>query len=1013
MNMAESLGIKGTILSRKHILLLSLTIFLILISSFSVINRSEWLEPYIGLGFSTDSSGFVYLHPAPDGPAFSSGVKENDSLLQIESLCYYSDGSAKKTSWMLNNRHQIATSLLYKGRLIETWIEQIDDVTELGKIAYDYSNNMVIKLLIHRETKPPMDITFPVEMRRPARQFEYFFFTFIGVLTLVLGLIVFFAKKPGFEGRTLFFLFSLDAFVLLSYSYTKADDPFSQLIFFFDTVARIFFAPLFLHFIVKVAGFNKYKKLLRYLIYSVPVLFVISEILINYYDKIVSGSSDYIPKLNREYIKLQNLELFSFAFYLIASVILALIIYKKTPSIIQKKQMKLIMIGIIAGLFPLILVYLPMYLNGENIPSVVTIATGLPVLLVPISLSYAVIRHKLMDIEIQVLRSLTYAIALTFIVSIYITLVLLSIVLFPDVETESLILFLAFFTLAIAMLFEPLHKHLKKFIDKTIYRENYDFRLTLNRFSVELGSEHNLRELLYSLVSRLFLTFTISRACAFVYNKKRKVFEMYLSYPEITDHHLDRKKIRSFKIRKEFSKILSDYILLRKKEESVISYEEMKEIKEEFVEDSDIIEKYSCDYLVPLSFSGGIPALISLSRKTNGDLLTTEDLELLDIIRMPAAIACDNANLIETIAKQSNENKELSDFNTSILESMRGAVIVIDQALKVQQVNNTFNRFFDIPAEQIPGKSLSQILPRNLGEKIIPHIEPSFFEGDKSYNFYKLPHSIDGKKVFFNIAISPLLKDGFPSGYVIIIEDVSKSVFIEDQFIQTEKLASLGMMAAGMAHEVNTPLAGISSYVQMLLKQTQQTDQSFETLKKIEAQSQRIQNLVNRLLNFSRPQEVKYSETDVNSIIKETYDLFGKQLTKSGTELNLNLCKRPLIIYGDPGRIQQVLINLIINAKDSIRDSGKIIIKSQKDTDSAVITIEDNGQGISEENLRRIYDPFFTTKKDSGGTGLGLSISYAIIRDHLGTISVKSRINRGTVFTLRLPLSGSRGNDKR
>lgn len=108
-----------------------------------------------------------------------------------------------------------------------------------------------------------------------------------------------------------------------------------------------------------------------------------------------------------------------------------------------------------------------------------------------------------------------------------------------------------------------------------------------------------------------------------------------------------------------------------------------------------------------------------------------------------------------------------------------------------------------------------------------------------------------------------------------------------------------------------------------------------------------------------------------------------------------------------------MLINLIINAKDSIRDSGKIIIKSQKDTDSAVITIEDNGQGISEENLRRIYDPFFTTKKDSGGTGLGLSISYAIIRDHLGTISVKSRINRGTVFTLRLPLSGSRGNDKR
>lgn len=119
------------------------------------------------------------------------------------------------------------------------------------------------------------------------------------------------------------------------------------------------------------------------------------------------------------------------------------------------------------------------------------------------------------------------------------------------------------------------------------------------------------------------------------------------------------------------------------------------------------------------------------------------------------------------------------------------------------------------------------------------------------------------------------------------------------------------------------------------------------------------------------------------------------------------------MIYSETSRIQQVLINLIINAKDSLRENGKINIKSSKDTEWAVVTIEDNGLGISEDNLRRIYDPFFTTKKDSGGTGLGLSISYAIIRDHLGTISVKSRINKGTVFTLRLPLSGYGGNDKR
>lgn len=1010
----ESKGVKDIVFSNKNILLLSLAVFLLLIACFSVINRAEWREPYIGLDFSTDESGFIYLHPSPNGPAFSSGVRENDSLLQIESLSFYSDGSAKKTHWMLSNRNQIVTSLLYKGRILETWIEQIEDVSEIGKIGYEYSNNMIIKLLIHRETKPPMDLSFPVEMRVPEKQFEYFFFAFIGLLTMVIGLTVLFARKPGFDGRSIFFLFSLDTFVLLSFSYTNSSAPFSQLIFFFDTVARIFFAPLFLHFLTKVIGFKKHKKLIRYLIYTVPVLLFLCEIAISYYDKLFDQKTDYIPKLNREFVKLQNLELIALAIYIFTAVIILVVTYKRTPSIVLKKQLKLIMTGIVIGFFPLLLIYLPMYFGDKKIPSSVTVFTGIPLLLVPLSLAYAAIRYKLMDIELHLLRSLSYAIALTFLISFYITSVILVLVLFPEFETEPMILILALFTLVMAIFFEPFHKKLKKFLDKILYRENYDFRLTLNQFSLELGSEHNLRELLYSLVSRLFVTFTISRASAFVYNKKRKIFEMILSYPEITpDQQLQKRRQRGAKLHDEFSKILSDYILMRRKDEALLQYEEMRDLREEFVTDSEVLEKYECDYLIPLNYSGGIPALISLSRKTNGDLLTTEDLELLNIIRMPAAIACDNANLIETIVKQNQENTELLNFNSSILESMRGAVIVVDPSKKVKQVNSTYSHFFSFPQEQAEGKNIQQILPKELSEKIIPHIEPVFFEDEKNYNFYKLPFVSDGKKLFFNISISPLMKDDFPNGYVIVVEDVSKSVMIEDQIIQTEKLASLGMMAAGMAHEVNTPLAGISSYVQMLIKQANKKTESFETLKKIEAQAQRIQNLINRLLNFSRPSEVKYSEADLNSIVRETYDLFGKQLTKTGTELNLNLSKKPLVIYGETSRIQQVLINLIINAKDSLRENGRINIKSFREADWAVLTIEDNGYGISEENLRRIYDPFFTTKKDSGGTGLGLSISYAIIRDHLGTISVKSRINKGTIFTLRLPLSGLGGNDKR
>lgn len=1005
----DSNDIKKLVYSKKHILLISLSVFLLLIGFFSVLNRAEWREPFIGLNFSTDQSGFVYLHPAPEGPAFLSGVREGDSLLQIESLSYFSDGSAKKTHWMLNNNNQIVTSLLYRGKIIETWIEQINDVREIGKIAYEYSQNTIVKLLVHRGTKPPQEVSFPVEMRVPKRQFEYFFFTFIGILTLIIGVVILFAKKPGFEGRQIFFMFSLDTFVLLSYSYTTSGAPFSQMIFLFDTFARLFFAPIFLHFLITVIGVKKRLKLAKYLIYFPPCLLSLGELGIHYYDRIFSQRTDFIPKLDVEFLLLQNIELFVLALYIVISAVTLAVTYKRTPSIVLKRQLKLILVGIIIGFFPLIFVYLPMYFKGEDIPSIVTILIGLPLIMVPLSLGYATIRYRLMDIEVHLLRGLTYAVALTILISIYITVVVLMLVLFPEFQTEPLILILALLTLFLAMMFAPLHQRLKRFLDKILYRENYDFRLTLSQFSLELGSEHNLRELLYSLVSRLFVTFTIARASAFVYNKKRKVFELFISYPEMINNKVNRKFSRGMKLHEEFSRIFSDYILFRREGGALIQFEEMRDISEEFIADLQTLEKYKCDYLIPLNYRGGTPAVIALSRKINGDLLTSEDLELLNIIRMPAAIACDNANMIETIVKQNVENTELLEFNTSILESMRGAVLVVDENKKIRQINSTFCVIFQVDPSDVKGKNISMVLPREIGEKLLPHVEPSLFEEDKIYNFYKLPYFTSGKKIFFNISISPLMKDGFPKGYVIVIEDVSKNVLLEDQIIQTEKLASLGMMAAGMAHEVNTPLAGISSYVQMLIKETDKQSEIHGTLKKIEDQSQRIRNLVNRLLNFSRPKEAEYTDVDLNNIVRETFDLFGKQIVKTGAELNLKLCKRPLKVYCDPGRIQQVLINLLINAKDSLKENGVIDVKSFRESDFAVLSVEDNGMGISEDNLRKIYDPFFTTKKDSGGTGLGLSISYAIIRDHLGTISVKSRIYRGTAFIVRLPLSGSRG----
>jgi hypothetical protein len=368
--------------------------------------------------------------------------------------------------------------------------------------------------------------------------------------------------------------------------------------------------------------------------------------------------------------------------------------------------------------------------------------------------------------------------------------------------------------------------------------------------------------------------------------------------------------------------------------------------------------------------------------------------------------------LIETLSEESQKNKELSEFNSTILESIRGAVVVLDKTGRVIQANRNFEDIFNCNPIYIKNKNLRSILPRNMASSLFSQIDRSIFDEGKSFNLYKMPYSSPDKQYFFNISIMPLKTIEGYAGNVILFDDITEQAVLEEQLFRTDKLASLGLLAAGLAHEVNTPLAGISSYVQMMIKEAEKENKSVETLTQIEKQSTRIKNLISRLLNFSRPGEIVYKDININDVILETHELFGKQMEKAGVTFRFNLLKNLKTVYGDYSKLQQVLTNLLINAKDAIHDKGVIKISTAIDEDDVVITIEDDGVGISREDLQKIYDPFFTTKHSRGGTGLGLSISYAIIREHLGTISVRSRINEGTSFVIRLPLSRDEKMDK-
>jgi len=262
------------------------------------------------------------------------------------------------------------------------------------------------------------------------------------------------------------------------------------------------------------------------------------------------------------------------------------------------------------------------------------------------------------------------------------------------------------------------------------------------------------------------------------------------------------------------------------------------------------------------------------------------------------------------------------------------------------------------------------------------------------------------REAVLNLAIAPLVsKEQKQIGRLIIFDDITDRSELERRLVQADKLSSIGLLAAGVAHEVNTPLAVISTYAQLLAKQVSGDDQKSKLLEKIAKQTFRASEIVNSLLNFSRTSPAEFDDVDLNKVVIETVSLVSHQLARAKVEVRLNLMPRLPSIKGNAGKLQQVFLNLVLNARDAMETGGNLTITSSATDDSARIEVTDTGQGISSENLSRIYDPFFTTKMARKGTGLGLSVTYGIVREHGGSIEVHSEPGAGTLFHLEFPFA--------
>ncbi len=272
-----------------------------------------------------------------------------------------------------------------------------------------------------------------------------------------------------------------------------------------------------------------------------------------------------------------------------------------------------------------------------------------------------------------------------------------------------------------------------------------------------------------------------------------------------------------------------------------------------------------------------------------------------------------------------------------------------------------------------------------------------------------LGRSLDGKEFDIEVICMPLYSSGQGLIYQSIIRDISRLKLWEDKMLQSERLTAMGKLAGEIAHEINNPLGGILLYANLVKEDLTPQDQASVNLEKIIKLATKCRIIAKGLLNFGRSSSRSYAPVDLNHIIRdmfsliEDHKLFAKVRTKFILEPELPH------LMGDRGQLEQVIINLLINAAEAVEGHGKVYVTTQsRDFDSKVeLIVEDSGPGISEELQLKIFEPFFTTKQHRGGTGLGLSITHGIVQRHGGKITVERSSLGGACFKICLPLNGA------
>jgi len=786
----------------------------------------------------------------------------------------------------------------------------------------------------------------------------YGYLSLVGLAFLVSGVFVVW-RWPSLRGSGVYAALAASLFTALVFSHTGAGGPLDWTIFWMDLAAGALAPALLVDLALALSRRAlPTRALMRLCAYSGSG----ALLLLAFWGVQGNGALRFpdpaaaIQGLDR----LQNLFL---GVAVAAAAAVMGTAYARSRSLLHRGQLRWMLWGLGIGLAPLTLLYLLPWTLGAAVPAWAQFLAVVPLLAVPPFFTAALVRYRLDDLGLILRRGSVEVTAAFCTVAVYaVTVLMLRWLgeggLLP--LTRNVARWVAILPAAIA--YPQLRTWVRAGVERAFFKKRYSYRATLLDFARELNAESDLAHLLERLRERVMATLGIEEA--------RILVRVEGDGFEAAD---------------------GSRVAFPGEGNAVPTHSRL--------EPGSLSALPWARHLFAMRVKGSLRALLVVSDRGDGPL-TSEDLSLLSTLAAHASTAIEAARLLREVRRHAAEVGRLQSRQERILESSGVGLLLADGDGRILAWNRALEMIYGLPRDEALGRQIADVFPLQL----VRRIERQLDGGNEGRLYRQTLVNRRGERRVVNLSISAAGADRQEDGAgVVTFDDITDRLQMEEQLSRQERLASLGMLAAGVAHEINTPLTGISSYTQMLLEDTSPADPRHGLLAKIEDQSRRVSSIAGALLNLARPERGAFEDLSLNDAVAEVLHWFAPEVKPREIQVESHLDPALPPLHGHKGKLQQVLLNLLRNAADAVVSGGRIEVTTALREGRVVLEVLDDGMGIREEDLPHVFDPFFTTKGRGKGTGLGLAISYGIVREHEGDLQVESARGEWTRFRVELP----------